>query len=142
MTDSRLDPGSIFAGRFGITQRDLDRLLCAALDKGGDYADLYLEYRTRDMLALEEGMLKSATKNIFQGIGVRVVVGDKTGSASADSLEMNEMLPAAAVAAAIAHDAGSSSHPHVAYRRPPHNLYPVAHPLVNLELPPKLLLLE
>jgi len=143
MTSGKAEPGNIFADRFGITERDLDRLLSVALSRGGDYADVYLEYRTRDMLALEEGVLKSATKNTFQGVGVRVVVGERTGHASADSLEMSEMLPAATAASAIAFDAGPvpPTLP-VARRRSVHNLYPVLHPLADCELAPKFLLLE
>jgi TldD protein len=142
MTSGKTDSGNIFSHRFGITQHDLDRLLVTALAKGGNDADLYLEYRTRDMLALEEGMLKSATKNIFQGLGVRVVVGEKTGYASADSLEMSEMLAAAAMAGSIAHDSGSSVWPCGTRHSTPHNLYPVPCPIVDFDLAPKLRLLE
>jgi len=142
MNSSKTDPGSIFSGRFGITRRDLDRLLSTALAQGGDYADLYLEYRTRDMLALEEGVLKSATRSIFQGAGVRVVVAEKTGYAAVDSLEINEMLQAAITAGAIARNSKPCTQFPRIHRGVPHDLYPVSRPIVDLELAPKLLLLE
>lgn len=142
MTSGKTEQTSIFADRFGVTLQDLDRLLSVALTNGGDYADVYLEYRTRDMLAFEEGMLKSATKSIFQGAGVRVIAGDKTGYASADSLEMSEILPAATMAGTIALNAGPSSRPLSANRGSPRNLYPAVQPLVDLDLAPKLHLLE
>ncbi len=142
MTSGKTDPENIFSRRFGIARHDLDRLLETALAKGGNDADLYLEYRTRDMLALEEGLLKSASKNIFQGLGVRVVVGEQTGYASADSLEMSAMLAAAVIAGSIARDSSSSLWPGGICRCTPHSLYSVPHPMVDLDLAPKLLMLE
>jgi TldD protein len=143
MTNSHKEPGNIFADRFGLTPGDLDRLLSTALAKGGDYADLYLEYRVKDMLALEEGVLKSAAKSILQGVGVRVVAGEKTGYAYADSLDIAEALRAAVMAGTIALNSGPSPVPaQSACRTPGYDLYPVPQPLAHLELTPKLALLE
>jgi TldD protein len=64
------EPSHIFAERFGVTPNDLESLLSEALSAGGDYADLYLEHRVKDLLSLEEGIVKSASKNISQGLGV------------------------------------------------------------------------
>jgi TldD protein len=95
------------------------------------------------MLALEEGVLKIATKSILQGVGVRVLAGEKTGYAYADSLAMDEALPAAAMAGVIAHGSGSFCvPPQCTGRRPARDLYPVPHSLAVLELAPKLALLE
>ncbi len=132
-----------FEQRFGITQRDLENLLSAALSRGGDYADLYLEYRTRDLLTLEESILKSATKNISQGVGIRVLEGEKTGYAYADGFCSPELLRAAQVAGSIAHGSGPGSAARVSlWKDTAHNLYPVALPLVDIELAVKLRLLQ
>jgi len=64
---------------FGIQDQNLNQVLSVALAKGGDYAELYLEYRTRESLNFEEGILKSASTNISEGIGIRVIHGEKTG---------------------------------------------------------------
>jgi TldD protein len=138
----QVEHGNIFYSRFGITPQDLDRLLSTALAKGGEYAELYLEYRTRDMLTFEEGVLKSAAKNISQGLGVRVIRGEKTGYGSADSLDPDEMRGAAELAAFISSHPGRSATPPISVSRLVHNLYPVPIPLAELELSPKLLLLE
>jgi len=133
----------VFVDRFGVTQRNLDRLLSVALAKGGDYADIYLEYCTRDMLAFEGQVLKSATKSILQGAGIRVVAGGKTGYAYADSLDVAEMLPAARLAGMIALGAGSAAPaPQSSSTTTTHDLYPVARPLAAFELAPKISLLE
>ena len=51
-----------------------------------DYADLYLEYVTSEALNLEEGLVKNASRNIAQGVGVRAIAGDKTGYAYSDEV--------------------------------------------------------
>ncbi len=133
---------NVFAERFGVTRNDLQRLLSTALSEGGDYADLYFEYRSRDVLTLEEGILKNASTNITQGVGIRVIAGEKTGYAYADGFEPAEAMRAASVARAIAH--GSPSRPVGPVdvsRAGRHDLYPVPRPLVSLELPLKLDLL-
>src|SRR5437867_4963004 len=132
-----------FSDRFGITQQDLDRLLGAALAKGGNYADLYFEYRSNDVLTLEEGILKNASRNISQGVGIRVVVGEKTGYAYADGFEMEDMLRAASTAGAIALAPGAGAPPPVAVRpSKTHDLYPVGQPLVDIDIATKLGLLQ
>ncbi len=138
-----MERAEFFAGRFGITRQDLERLLAAALSHGGDYADLYLEYRTRDFLTLEEGILKNASKILSQGVGIRVIDKEKTGYAYADGFETPELLRAARVAASIAH--GSS--PKIATRvslskQNTHDLYAVTLPLVDVELAAKLRLMQ
>ncbi|RPH31391.1 metalloprotease TldD, partial [bacterium] len=131
-----------FAGKFGISQSDLDRLLSSALANGGDYADLYLEYRTRDMMALEEGVLKNASRNISQGIGVRVVAGEKTGYAAADTLDLHHMASAAAEAGKIAVAGAPRASIHSAVSQTLHDLYRVPDPLVDASFKTKLMLLQ
>ena len=83
---------SIFFGEYNVTNRDLETYLAEALSRGGDYADLYFEYRINHSVALEEQIVKSATKAISRGVGVRVISGEKTGYAYSDSLEREHIL--------------------------------------------------
>ncbi len=132
-----------FAGRFGITLQDLERLLSAALSQGGDYADVYLESKTRDFLTLEESILKNASKILSQGVGIRVIDGEKTGYAYADGFEMSELLRAARIAGSIAHGTGTDPAVRASVpRQNAHDLYAVALPLVEVELAAKLRLLQ
>ncbi|MCC7385121.1 MAG: metalloprotease TldD [Deltaproteobacteria bacterium] len=78
------------------------RLLDAALDRGGDYADLFFEYRAFGSFRWEEGLLKGASRGVDVGLGVRVVKGDATGYAYVEELDEGAMLRAAHTAAAIA----------------------------------------
>ena len=98
---------SFFSQKFGITENDLERYLGEALSRGGDYADLYFEYVSTCSLSLEESILKSATQGVTLGVGVRVIVGERTGYAYSDDLSPEKILKAANVAACIANGPAS-----------------------------------
>src|ERR1044071_9683082 len=57
------------------------RLLGIALEAGGDYADLYFEFRVSADYALEEEQIRALGRGITLGLGVRVTKGDATGYA-------------------------------------------------------------
>src|SRR6476660_8705796 len=93
---------SIFFEKYNVTIADLETYLSEALSRGGDYADLYFEYRINHSIVLEEQIIKSATKGINLGVGVRVISGEKTGYAYSDDLHRDHVLKAARTAAFIA----------------------------------------
>ena len=68
---------SIFFEKYNVTSRDLETYLAEGLSRGGDYADLYFEYRINHSIILEEQIIKSATKSINIGVGVRVKVASR-----------------------------------------------------------------
>ena len=47
------------------------KLLEVALSKGASYADLFFEYRGAAGFSWEEGILKSASRGVSLGLGVR-----------------------------------------------------------------------
>src|SRR5690349_4776303 len=93
---------SIFFQRYNLTIADIETYLSEALSRGGDYADLYFEYRINHSIVLEEQIIKSATKGVNLGVGVRVISGEKTGYAYSDDLNRENILKAARTAAFIA----------------------------------------
>src|ERR671935_1728145 len=93
---------SIFFDKYSVTTRDLEAYLSEALSRGGDYADLYFEYRINHSIVLEEQIIKSATKGVNLGVGVRVISGEKTGYAYSDDLNSDNVMKAARTAAFIA----------------------------------------
>ncbi|HYR86263.1 MAG TPA: metalloprotease TldD [Terriglobia bacterium] len=93
---------STFLENYNVTSSDLEAYLGEALSRGGDYADLYFEYRITHSIVLEEQIIKSATKGINIGVGVRVVSGEKTGYAYSDDLNRENIIKAARTAAFIA----------------------------------------
>src|ERR671925_1153530 len=93
---------SIFFEKYNVTISDIETYLSEALSRGGDYADLYFEYRINHSIVLEEQIIKSATKGVNLGVGVRVISGEQTGYAYSDDLNRENILKAARTAAFIA----------------------------------------
>src|SRR5215468_6985564 len=93
---------SIFFEKYNVTRTDLETYLSEALSRGGDYADLYFELRISHSIVLEEQIIKSATKGVNLGVGVRVISGEKTGYAYSDDLNRENVIKAARTAAFIA----------------------------------------
>ena len=89
-------------GSHAIDANIADRLLRIALDKGGDYADLFFEYAVSGSYAYDEQILKSARRAVSMGLGVRVMKGDATGYAYCEDLSFEAMKEAAETAAQIA----------------------------------------
>jgi TldD protein len=85
-----------------------ERLLAIALEKGGDYADLFFEYRAGGGLLFDEGILKSASRGVSMGLGVRVQKGDSTGYAYVEQFDWDAMKRAAETAAQIASGGGGT----------------------------------
>ncbi|MDR2915408.1 MAG: TldD/PmbA family protein, partial [Tannerella sp.] len=89
---------------FGVTENQLKQVLSAALEKGGNYADLFFEHTFSNSLSLQDGAVNRAYSNIDFGMGVRVVAGEQTGYAYVENITVDEMLKAAHTAARIANE--------------------------------------
>lgn len=88
--------------RFPLTIAAIEDLLGVALSQGGDFADLFFEYSVLNSLSLDEQIIKSAGRSVSQGVGVRVISGERTGYAYCDSIEPGAIRQAAQTAAHIA----------------------------------------
>ena len=127
---------------FGVTESDLKRVMSAALEKGGDYADLYFEHTFNNSVSLTDGTVNRCSSNIDFGMGVRVVAGDQTGYAYVEGITAEEMLRAARTAARIA-SSGKAGQPvaltekHVAQNR-----YAVVSPWEEVSVKTKMPYLE
>lgn len=89
---------------FGVTEADLKKVLSVALEKGGDYADLFFEHTFYNSIGLQDGAVNRCNSNIDYGMGVRVLSGDQSGYAYVENVTLEEMLKAARTAARIASD--------------------------------------
>jgi len=83
-------------------QLNYDRVIARALEKGGDFADVYVENRISRSILMEESKFKSAVFGISQGAGVRVISGDKTGFAYTDEITDEKLMRAAEIASFVA----------------------------------------
>ncbi len=99
------DPAAVaiqfFRDRFAIDPAVTSTLLSVALARGGDFAELYFEHRTNSAITWEDQRVKSATRTVAQGLGVRVVRGDAIGYAYTESFDLEAMRRAADTAARI-----------------------------------------
>ncbi|MBX3650807.1 MAG: metalloprotease TldD [Burkholderiales bacterium] len=106
-----------------------------------DYADLYFQYSRSESWSLEEGIVKSGSFNIDQGVGVRAVSGDKTAFAYSDDISFSALQAAAQATRAIARQGGAGSTA-IARRGELRALYAPQDPLASLGAPEKVALLE
>ncbi len=143
MTIHPMKPERFFLEKFGLTERHLEQGLGAALGSQIDDADLYFEYRISESLALEEGIIKQATKNINQGVGVRALAQEKTGYAFSDEISVENLQLAGLRAKAIAERAGAGTPPAVKVGGAlPHDLYPIRVQPVEIPAEQKIDLLQ
>ncbi|MEK6736594.1 MAG: metalloprotease TldD [Pseudomonadota bacterium] len=109
-----------------------------------DYADLYFQYNRSEGWMLEEGIVKSGSFNIEQGVGVRAICGEKTGFAYSDDISMPALVSAANATRAIADRGGQYSVPSIR-RTEIHRqsqLYLPEDPIASLKDTEKVVLLE
>jgi TldD protein len=87
---------------FDLEAGKLDRVFGTLVGRRIDYADLYFQYSRFEGWSLEEGIVKSGSFNIEQGVGVRAVSGEKTAFAYSDEISFDALNDAAKATRAIA----------------------------------------
>jgi len=130
------EPVRFFLDRFGLTEDALGDTVGNAIARKADYADLFFEFNRTQTIGMEESLVKSGGAHISQGVGVRVVAGDKTGYAHSDDVTIERLQLATKAAQAIAHDSGEPRSVAVSSQHPKHDLYalsraPVETPLAD-----------
>ncbi|MGH9785578.1 MAG: TldD/PmbA family protein, partial [Terriglobia bacterium] len=127
-----------FEEKFNVTETDLERYLGEALSAGGEYADLYFEYRVSSSISLDESLIKGATQGVSAGVGVRVIAGERSGYAYSDDLSAEKILKAARIAAQIAQGPARVSTVGLSELQLARNLYPVIVAPTDVDLAAKL----
>src|SRR5213082_1713035 len=87
---------------FGLTEATLTQALNTIASHRIDDADLYFQYTRSEGWSLEEGIVKSGSFGIDQGVGVRAVAGEKTAFAYSDDISFDALEDAAKATRAIA----------------------------------------
>jgi TldD protein len=80
---------------FGLDETDLAKTLAEIKAHKVDEADLYFQYTRAEGWSLEEGIVKTGSFSIDQGVGVRAVSGEKTAFAYSDDISKASLLDAA-----------------------------------------------
>jgi TldD protein len=119
----------------------LERVFGELVQHRVDYADLYFQYTRSEGWSLEEGIVKSGSFNIEQGVGVRAISGEKTAFAYSDEISIDALQDAARTTRAIAR-AGGGKKSQVVRRNPVPQRYAPIDPLASLASEAKVALLE
>lgn len=128
---------------WGLGSRDFDRAMGEIFQHKIDYADLYFQYTRSEGWGLEEGIVKTGSFSISQGVGVRAVAGEKTAFAYSDALSSDAILSAARAVREIAVAGQQRRVPSPAVKAPiAHDLYQGLDPVASMPAQEKVRLLE
>jgi len=86
---------SLLLTPFGLDESHLMRALSEIRAHRVDEADLYFQTTRSEGWSLEEGIVKTGSFSIDQGVGVRAVSGEKTAFAYSDDISLASLLDAA-----------------------------------------------
>ncbi|MDA7417899.1 metalloprotease TldD [Xenophilus arseniciresistens] len=128
---------------FGLDETHLSKALAEIKAHKVDDADLYFQYTRSEGWSLEEGIVKTGSFSIDQGVGVRAVSGEKTAFAYSDDISEASLLDAARTVRTIA-SAGRNARTQVPARKVAgsRSLYGGVDPIASLDSTAKVQLLE
>jgi TldD protein len=114
-----------FEDHFQLSLNDLQKILNISLSRGGDFAEIYLEYRIYNFINMEEDIIKETSESISLGMGIRVIAGEKTGYGYTNDFTSEKIKKAALTAASIASARSPKNASLLSPVEPPYNFYPV-----------------
>ncbi|MGQ0597590.1 metalloprotease TldD [Aquabacterium sp.] len=128
---------------FGLDESTLLKALKVITEHRVDDADLYFQYTRSEGWSLEEGIVKSGSFGIDQGVGVRAISGEKTAFAYSDDISEAALLDAARTVRTIA-AAGQSRRVKIGEHRvaASRSLYASFDPIASMDSAAKVALLE
>ena len=134
---------SLLLEPFGLDETHLSRALAAIQAHQVDDADLYFQYTRSEGWSLEEGIVKTGSFSIDQGVGVRAVSGEKTAFAYSDDISLASLMDAAHTVRSIA-ATGKNAKTKVPARKiaGSRSLYRDDDPIASLDSTAKVQLLE
>ena len=141
-TASHLDIATgLLLTRKGLTPAALDQVFARLGQHDLDYADLYFQYTRQEGWSLDEGIVKSGSFNIDEGVGVRAVAGEKTAFAYSDEISLDALLSAADITRAIGRT-GGDGRVQAHSRTTGHALFAPIDPIASLDSASKVALLN
>jgi TldD protein len=128
---------------FGLDESHLSKALAEIASHKVDDADLYFQYTRSEGWSLEEGIVKTGSFSIDQGVGVRAVSGEKTAFAYSDDISEASLLDAARTVRSIS-SAGRTGRVKTPTRKiaSSRSLYNGVDPISTLDSTAKVKLLE
>jgi TldD protein len=133
---------SLLLTPFSLSEGDLSRTFGQIFSHSVDYADLYFQYSRSEAWSLDEGIVKSGSFNIDQGVGVRAISGEKTAFAYSDDISARALGDAANAVRAIASAGQAGALPALRHGPAGQQLYVPNDPIASLPADAKVRLLE
>ena len=125
-----------------LTPQALERVLGGLMKPGIDAADLYFQHSASESWVFEDGIVKTGSHHVEQGVGVRAISGEKTGFAYSDEIALPALTEAAGAAHAIVHQGQQAAVQAWHARAAVAPLYTANNPLDSLPVEQKLDLLK
>ena len=133
---------SILLEPTGLSEQDLHHTFSNMFSHQLDDADLYFQHTRSESWSLEEGIVKSGSFNIDQGVGVRSIYGDKTAFAYSDEINLDALNKAAKATRVIGPTGGKQAIASKIFNPLSNQLYGDLNPLDSLKPQEKIALLE
>ncbi len=86
----------------GLDESHLSQAFSTLLNSSADSGDIYFQLRKHEAWSLEDGIVKDASYNINQGVGIRAIKDDKSGFAYSDEIVLPSLLESCKAARSIA----------------------------------------
>jgi len=115
----------------GLDQSQLERVLTELMGPAVDAGDLYFQASSHESWLLEDGLVRTGSYSVEQGVGIRAISGDKTGFAYADDIVMPSLLQASGAARAIASH-GQQGRVQAWKKQQPKALYRAQDPMLSM----------
>ena len=108
MSDIFTKASSVLLDPAEIDKNFLDKALAELASRKIDFGDMYFEKNVTESFFLEEGIVKGGSYDISKGVGVRAVLGEKTGFAYSDIIDKTSLIEACKAARSISggHECG------------------------------------
>jgi TldD protein len=113
---------------FNLSEETIKKILNLALSKGGNFSEVFLEYRVFTFVKMEDDIIKETAESIDLGMGIRVISGDKTGYGYTNNLTFKDMKKTALTAAQIASEHKNTNLYELVPTRSKFNLYQPVYP--------------
>ncbi|MBC8183538.1 TldD/PmbA family protein [candidate division KSB1 bacterium] len=131
-----------FEAWFGVTKSEIKKVLSIAKSRGGEFSELYFQYKISNSINMEEGIIKETAETISLGVGIRVLAGEKTGYGYTNDLSFEAMKNAALTAAAIANEPGNNYIANLFVSKPNRQVADLNKSMAEIHFPDKLSLVE
>ena len=91
-------PEDPFLDWFQIDRALIGKIMTALTAKGAERAELYFQHRRQSTLRMQAGEIKQSNVDVLQGVGMRVMLGERSGFAFTEDFSLGSMLATASLA--------------------------------------------